>query len=188
MLKVIGTTDFTGETIVFDPYVLITIMYDYPLGKSVFWYAQDVIDSITSKNGIVTSCMNSYIEVWLQEDSGALHELKIILMDEKCIEVTDGQFHTSSLPAEQGVPLCDVSWVSRAGDVRKENLAARMEIGKDNVRLIFGEAKLVKRYLAGSRVQYGVDENDYLCRIELNHISPVEMTDLRKYLAWKLDT
>jgi hypothetical protein len=110
MLNVIGSTNLIGETIIFDRHILVSFKYEYPLGDSVFWYAQDVVETRMLANNIEASRMNSYVEVWLHKSTGTFFELNIILLDESRVRILDGPFQMPTVPVEKGTPICDVNW------------------------------------------------------------------------------
>lgn len=136
----------------------------------------------------------SLLEIGLNKNSGALWEITLVSLKREHVNFSEGKsFRINDLQVKAGIPVFEVGhWpvfknLSEFNQPFKEYFLREehkifLEISNDSASLWFRKKSRPSYYLKGHRVYFGIDVNDFLCRIDLADLNRSEINCLKKAL------
>ena len=122
----------------------------------------------------------SLLEIGIEPELKAIRVVKVVLPGRFIIY--DSQVHIDAkTPARSGIPICNTTdWLSNPNFTNRfftEDGTFELHVGKNHVCVIFSTHQIVSQ-IVSEKVRFGLDQNNYLCMLEVGEFSDEEMVRL----------
>lgn len=180
MLKLRESSPLKSEIIKFDGFIPLSVQFNHPETQKLSWTC--IFESL------------SLLEIWLNKNSGAIWEMTLVSLKTEHIILSEGtSFKFSDFEIQEGIPIFEVShWpvfksINEFNQLYKDLLLREehkilLEMGNNHASICFKDRIIPSRYLKGNRVYFGIDSEDFLCRIDMIDLNTSEIDHLKKGL------
>jgi hypothetical protein len=122
----------------------------------------------------------SLLEIGIEPELNVIRVVKVVNAGQFIIYDSQVQID-SKIPAQLGLPICNTADWSLSPNFTnrffREDGTFELHIGKNHVCVVFSPDQVISQLVSG-RVRFGLDQNNYLCMLEVGEFSDQEMARL----------
>ena len=170
MLRITGKADMPQASLEIDPHVpfILRLGVRPEAGNSLRWYFGEGDES--------------RLEIWLDENTGAIHRVSLVWVSKRHVSVLDEADKGPNVPSAGRTPVCDkTDWAQAADSIGQISASGefRLTLGRDYASIRFPGAGEAKEWIINHRSRFGIDSKQRLSSIDLIGLKSDEAARLR---------